>query len=120
MKESQIKEHAIRNFEKELGQFQVNSDKKEWAKVSPEDVYNLLKEHTGHSKHAAKELLKYMTEKQWTIKATAHEGGKDKNAPLHITVRLKGQTAHHLNCKENKNGGIYLYEITQKPINFNK
>ena len=47
MKESQIKEHAIRNFEKELGQFQVNSDKKEWAKVSPEDVYNLLKEIPG-------------------------------------------------------------------------
>ncbi|MDN3640371.1 hypothetical protein QWY82_16370 [Simiduia curdlanivorans] len=114
MQESQLKEYVVRNFYKDKGQYQG-----EWAKLTPEGIYELLKQHSGHSKHAARELLFKMTEKNWTIAATMHNGGFDKNAPFHITVRLKGQSAHHLNCKVNDCGKVYLYEITNKPINYN-
>lgn len=57
-----------------------------------------------------------MAEKKWTIAATAHTGGKDSNAPLHITVRMKGEIAHHFNCKEVLGRGLYIYEISQKPV----
>ncbi len=116
MQESEIKEKVIRNFEKKSGQFQVISARREWAKLKPVDIYNLLKQYSGKKRLIATSVLKLMTLKKWTIAATAHTGGMDSNAPLHITIRIKGQIAHHLNCKEKKLGrGLYIYEISQKP-----
>lgn len=117
MQESQIKEYVVRNFDKGIGQYQENSKERVWAKLDPEDIYILLKNCNGMHKHSAKILLKQMTKKKWTIVATAHEGGKDKNAPLHISIRVKNQIAYHLNCKEINGKGLHIYEITQKPIN---
>lgn len=39
MQDSELKEKIIRNFEKKLGQFQVISAQREWAKLKPEDIY---------------------------------------------------------------------------------
>ena len=115
MQASELKEKMIRNFEKKLGQFQVISAQREWAKLKPEDIYTLLTQYRGRDKHLVNSALKTMSAKKWTIAATAHKGGMDANAPLHITIRIRGQLAHHLNCKEKVGGGLYIYEISQRP-----
>jgi len=117
MQDSQIKENMIRNFEKKMGQFQVASAQKEWAKMKPEDIYNLLMSCSGHNKILAKNVLLKIAQKKWTITATAHTGGKDANAPLHISIRPIGELAYHFNCKETPGKGLHIFEISQKPAN---
>jgi len=114
MQKSEIKEKMIRNFDKKLGQFQAVSTQREWAKLKPADLYLLLTSCTGTTKNLADSLLNKMAEKKWTIAATAHKGGIDVNAPLHITVRIQGQIAHHINCKELVGRGLYINGISQK------
>ena len=113
MQDSQIKEGMFRNFEKRLGQYQPESSEQVWAKMDPEKLYKLLKSCSKVCGHDAKYLLERMATKSWTIKATAHEGGIDAKAPLHITVQVKGERSYHLNVKENSGLGLHIYEITK-------
>ena len=119
MQETQKKENMLRNFVKQMGQYQPVSKQKEWEKIDSEDLYRLLRSCSRHLKSVANKLIEQMVKKEWTITAAAHKGGKDENSPLHLSVRVKNQVAHHLNCKEGELGGLYIYEITQKPINYN-
>ena len=112
MQETEIREKMFRNFERECGQFQVVSNQREWAKIQPQDVYSLLTECKGPNTRLARTLLKFMAIKKWTITATAHEGGKYPNAALHFSVRIKGQKAHHLYCRETPGKGLHIYEIS--------
>jgi hypothetical protein len=111
------KKHALLNFVKHKGQFQPLGYERTWAKIQPEVVYSLLEDVSGRNSVYATELLRRMASDPWTIKATAHEGGVSDHAPLHITLKIKpdktNPRAYHLNCKEKKTGGLYIYEITQ-------
>ncbi len=118
MQESQIIESVERNFYKASGQYQVISNERVWVKLSARDILHLLKNCKLDVKPVANKLLKEMAEKKWTVTATAHKGGKSENAPLHISIRVGKQIAHHLNAKEKKGSGLYLYEVSQKPINY--
>ena len=113
MQESQIKESMLRNFEKQRGQFQPESVTREWAKIRPEKMYNLLRSCAGICAHDARYLVIKMTQKKWTIKATAHEGGLHSSAPLHITLQVHGERAYHLNVRENVRQGLHIYQITK-------
>lgn len=116
MNQTEIKEKMIKNFERECGQYQVVSDQREWAKIKPDDVYSLLTNCRGPNTRSAKTLLKFMAIKKWTITATAHEGGKDQNAALHFSVRIRGQNSHHLYCRDIPGQGLHVYDISQKKL----
>lgn len=119
MQESQIREFMLRNYQKDKGQFPGKSNERQWVILDPDKLYRLLKDCANMYSSTANALLKQMAKKKWTITATAHEGGKDEHAPLHISVKIKNQLPHHLNCKEHHSKGLYIYEITQKPIIIN-
>ena len=136
MKTSQIKEKMARKFYKSyqndfhfnirpnvdvagILEGEKNHIQKRWVKMSAEDIYSLLTACNNHIKPVANELLKQLACKKWTLIATAHEGGRNVNAPLHITLAVKNKVPYHLNCRENKLGKLYIYEVTQKPITGN-
>lgn len=56
-----------------------------------------------------------MTQKRWTLKATAHEGGKNPNAPLHITIKIGSSGPYHLNCKEFSGRNIHVINKIKNP-----
>ncbi|MEP1444908.1 MAG: hypothetical protein ABJK37_02170 [Paraglaciecola sp.] len=120
MNETTTHERFIRNFRKNLGQYQPITEGRGWAKIGPETLYNLLNSTSGVARRGAKQLINQMARDLWTIKSTAKEGGYDPNAPLHITVKVPmngNKPSYHLNCREIKGRGLFIYEITQKRLN---
>lgn len=110
--------------EKWYGQMHIHqSDARErqWAKVTPKTIYQLLENVSGIERTQARHLLYEMADskKKWWICSTAKTGGiGDERGPdpeLHITIRTypRGQKKeYHLKCKENSRGGLYVYRIT--------
>lgn len=120
MQESLQHERILRNFRKQHGQFQPMTVERGWAKLGPEDIYQLLQAaRRGTAACDAKNLLAEMASAPWTIKSTAKEGGYAPNAPLHITLAapIGKSPAYHLNCREIPGVGLYIYEITHQRLN---
>ena len=98
-----------------------------YQKMSPEMVYDLLENVTNNHNNAkikAKQLLKHMSEYEWFISGTAHEGGlgdaqRKPDPVLHITLSVDRIGGCHLRCRVPKQHfeTFHIYEITtKKPI----
>jgi len=116
MSNSPLRANVIANFRKHLGQFQRKDPKvREFQKLTPEMVYDLLA-NCGYSCRAdARDLLCQMSVEEWTIKSAPKTGGFDMSSPLHITLDVpldNSEPAYHLNCKET-NKGLVIIAVKQ-------
>jgi hypothetical protein len=82
-----------------------------YAKVSPRTVFSMLNSVSGRQKTIATKLLDVLATRPWYIFCAPHEGGTSPNAPWHLTLRVIDHGVH-LNCKQNDNDTLYIYEIT--------
>ena len=81
-----------------------------YIKVTAEIIFKLLNEVSGRYKGESTKLLRHLEIHRWYVHMTAHEGGSNANAPLHIT--LMAPRGIHLNCKRKADQTLYVYEIT--------
>lgn len=108
MQRKELRQIILDNFDWDKEQIQRNTP---YAKVTPDNVFNMLNAVSGRFKPCATHLLKRLATKPWYIHCTAHEGGSSPNAPWHITLRAQ-RKGIHLNCKKNADDRLYIYEIT--------
>jgi hypothetical protein len=101
------RDDVIANFQSDKVQKHRHS---RYEKVDPDQLVDLLNEVSGRWKTEATHLLQRLATRRWHIHSTAHEGGSDPNAPLHIL--LIAPKGIHLNCKTDVHGNLYVYEIT--------
>jgi hypothetical protein len=118
MQNSPQREKILRNFRKHSGQFQVDTtDVRVYAKLSPEQVYEYMRNAIVPCRHQARELLRKMSENEWTIASHPKTGGRDPSAPLHITIRVppNRSPAYHLNCRAVADT-LSVYAISDKRL----
>ena len=84
-----------------------------YVKLEPRQIFDLLNEVTGRNKTKATHLLQQLAAEPWYILCDPHAGGSADNAPLHITLRINDKGVH-LNCKQNADETLYIYEITER------
>lgn len=113
MQRKELRQLVLENFRWDKDQIQRNTP---YAKVTPDNVFNLLNAVSGRFKPTATHLLKRLATSPWHIYCTAHEGGNSPNAPWHITLHAP-RKGIHLNCKQNANETLYIYEITLEDPN---
>lgn len=108
MERRTLKENVLSNFDWDRVQ---KHGKSRYEKIEPAQFFALLNEVHGRFKTEATQLLNELACRPWYIHYTAHEGGSDANAPLHIL--LMAPRGIHLNCKRKHDGTLYIYGITR-------
>ena len=68
---------------------------------------------------SARDLLERMSNKVWTCRATAHEGGigdanRKADPYTHFTIELDSSSpdTFHVRCHELKKGGLLVFQVT--------
>lgn len=107
MQRASLRQTVLQNFDSTKEQKHRDS---RYEKISPEELFDLLNAVSGRYRAEATAVLRLLASKAWYIHYTAHEGGSDPNAPLHILVMAP--TGIHLNCKQNADDTLYIYQIT--------
>lgn len=113
MDRKSLRDTVLDNFDWDKVQKHRNS---EYAKIRPEQLFELLSTTSGRAKTEATRLLNELASRSWYIHNTAHEGGSNPNAPLHIL--LMAPRGIHLNCKKKPDGTLYIYEISRTESSF--
>lgn len=113
MQRKELRQLILQNFLWDKNQIQLRTP---YAKVTPDNVFSMLNSVSGRFKPTATNLLKQLATKPWYIHCTAHESGSSPNAPWHITLRA-ARKGIHLNCKQNADETLYIYEITLEDSN---
>ena len=113
MQESQVKQNIERNFYR-IPVAPRSTTIKEWEKLEPSQIYELLLKCQPRAHHEAKELIMHMVTKRWTLTATAHDtGSKKQNDRLHISIKIGNWKPHHLYCREIPGRGLQITKITK-------
>lgn len=125
MTNNSLKVRVLENCsEKWNRQFHIRQSatgERQWVKVTPEIIYQLLENVSGIERMKARHLLYKMADSKtkWRIDSTAKTGGiGDERGPdpdLHITISTCSphRKKYHLKCKENSRGGLYVFRITE-------